>query len=125
VVYRVWGWDELTYGCWISLTDPPARLRWAAGTLFAWTLLSAAVALVSTYVVLAHLVRKRTATRRAFRCSMLVEDHVVARVAVRVVWYPILLRAHLECARCAPPLTRAQSCTARSSLRPSSASMTA
>jgi hypothetical protein len=93
VVYGVWGWDGLTGGCWVTYPDEWTRFGWEVGTTYGWRLLSALVALGATGGVVVRLVRQKVATRRAFRQSLLADDHLVRRAAIRVVWYPVVLGA--------------------------------
>jgi uncharacterized membrane protein len=104
VVYGVWGWDALTGGCWVTYADEWQRFGWEVGTTYGWMLLSALVALVATGAVVVRLVRQKLATRRAFRQSLLADDHLVRRAAIRVVWYPVVLGAR-RCPNPRAPLT--------------------
>jgi hypothetical protein len=94
VAKGVWGWDPLLNYCWIALDDRSQRIAWTIGSIYAWNLISASVALLSTIAVLWRLYAH---SRSPFIMSTVISERsqqdIVRRVAVRIIWYPLVLSA--------------------------------
>jgi hypothetical protein len=103
----VWGWDPIGEECWTHLQDPDERFIWQMMTGYIWAIrrchpprvracltgtgvVGGVVSLVATTHVLLRLLAGRKRTRQLFTGSrstnLVLDDHLVRRVAMRIVW---------------------------------------
>jgi hypothetical protein len=93
---RVWGHDTLIKACWIVPEDAGKRIAWSVGTTYAWTIVSAAVAMASTLSVLFRLFLSKQRVRNAFSGAglashALTKQSVLRAVTLRILPHPLFL----------------------------------
>jgi hypothetical protein len=95
------GYDPFIEACWITLEDPKARVVWAMGTTYCWTILSAGVTAICTAILLARVLWTSNRVRSAFNGSDdTLPDSVIKRgmlrsVTLRILPHPIFLSLSL------------------------------
>jgi hypothetical protein len=96
IVVGAWGYDPLLKICWLSSRDSHKRVVWSLGTTYVWTILSAAIAFVSTFSVLIKLFLTGRKTRDAFSAAGLhshpfAKHSVLQSVTLRILPHPLFL----------------------------------
>lgn len=84
-----WGWDPLSNSCWVALADPDERDKYIVGTIWAPMFAMAAVASISTFLVLWQIFHLTQRTRDLFSYSTghpaPSRTSLLSRVALRII----------------------------------------
>jgi hypothetical protein len=93
-IFRVWGWDPISHGCYMRIADPHQRLMWDLLGLRGWMLLATLICVICTTCVLVRLLRLRLFVKKAFGANSLqsqTQRDNLSCVAWRIVVYPAIL----------------------------------
>jgi hypothetical protein len=97
-VAHVWGFDPFVDVCWSVLTDRDERVFWTISSTYVWTILSAAITMVSTLSVIFVLFLSSLRVHAALKgpnlsSSCISNQHILRSVILRILPHPVFLGA--------------------------------